>query len=75
MPEKVQHDLMEQSKIGEQLFESFVTERIQSGKVNLWARMKKKKQQKRSTKKKQQKRSSTSQIVELRKDRNLFARN
>ena len=42
MPETVTEDLCEQSEIGRRLFDCFVKERVQSGKVNLWSPMKKK---------------------------------
>ena len=43
MPETVKEDLCEQSEIGRRLFECFVKERVQSGKVNLLSPMKKRK--------------------------------
>ena len=41
MPETVEEDLCEQSEIGRRLFDCFVKEQVQSGKVNLWSPMKK----------------------------------
>ena len=41
MPEKTKEDLYNQSKIGRNLFDTFVQERIKSGKVNFWSPMKK----------------------------------
>ena len=43
MPETVEEHLCEQSEIGRRLFGCFVKERVQSGKVNLWSPMKKRK--------------------------------
>ena len=44
MPEMVKlTDLCEQSEIGRSLFDSFVKEGVQSGEVNLWSPMKKRK--------------------------------
>ena len=37
MPQTVKEDLCEQSEIGRRLFDCFVKERVQSGKVNLWS--------------------------------------
>lgn len=39
-PSKVKKDLLEQSEIGQNLFEKFVKDRIQSGEINLWSLMK-----------------------------------
>ena len=43
MPERVKKDLCEQRKIGSQLLDSCVKDRIQSGKENLWSPMKNRK--------------------------------
>ena len=43
MPETVKEDLCEQREIGRRLFDCFVKEQVQSGKVNLWSPMKKRK--------------------------------
>ena len=40
VPEKVQKDLAGQSEIGQKLFDTFVRDRIQSGRINLWSTMK-----------------------------------
>ena len=74
MPSKVKEDLLEQSEIGQKLFETFVKDRIQTGQINLWSPMKKRKLQTWKTTGKKIKVSSAGQIVELQEDRNLFAR-
>lgn len=43
MPDNIKNDLCHQSKIGREMFTSFVEERIKTGKKNLWATMKKRK--------------------------------
>ena len=40
MPETVKKDLGKQREIGRRLFDCFLKERVQSGKVNLWSPMK-----------------------------------
>ena len=65
---------MEQCEIGQNLFEKFVKDRIQSGEINLWSPMKKRKLQTWKTMGKKIKVSSNGQILELQEDRNLFAR-
>ena len=70
-PSKVKEDLLEQCEI---LFEKFVKDRIQSGEINLWSLMKKRKLQTWKTMGKKIKVSSNGQILELQEDRNLFAR-
>ena len=74
MPSKVKKDLLEQNDIGQELFQSFVKDRIKSGKINLWSPMKKRKLQTWKTMGKKVTVSSAGQIVELQEDRNLFAR-
>ena len=74
IPSKVKEDLLEQSEIGQKLFETFVKDRIQTGQINLWSPMKKRKLQTWKTTEKKIKVSSAGQIVELQEDRNLFAR-
>ena len=73
-PSKVKEDLLEQCEIGQNLFEKFVKDRIQSGEINLWSPMKKRKLQTWKTMGKKIKVSSNGQILELQEDRNLFAR-
>ena len=43
MPEKVKNDICERGEIGKKLFETLVTDRIQTNKVNLWSPMKRRK--------------------------------
>ena len=45
MPSKDKKDLLEQSEIGQKLFETFVKDRIKSGNINRWSSMKKRKLQ------------------------------
>ena len=45
MPSKVKKDLLEQSEIGQKLFETFAKDRIKSGNIDLWSPMKKRKLQ------------------------------
>ena len=45
VPDQVKKDLMEQTKIGQDLFGVFVKDRIQTGKVNIWEPMRKRKLQ------------------------------
>jgi len=45
MPSKAKKGLLEQSEIGQKLFETFVKDRIKSGNINLWSPMKKRKLQ------------------------------
>ena len=74
MPENVKKDLCEQSTIGQKLFQSFVKERIQERKTNLWAPMKKQKLLTWKTEGKKVKLGADNNFVELQEDRNLFAR-
>lgn len=74
VPEKVKNDLLGQSDIGQKLFENFVKDRIQCGKMGIWSRMKKRKLQTWKTLGKKIKLSIAGQTVELQEDRNLFAR-
>ncbi|KAK3708724.1 hypothetical protein QZH41_004431 [Actinostola sp. cb2023] len=74
MPEKVKNDLCKQSEIGQNLYQRFVKDRIQSGKFNLWSPMKKQKLQTWKTMGKKVKVRADNDIVVLREDRNLFAR-
>ena len=74
MTETVKENLCEQSKIGRRLFGCFVKERVQSGKVNLWSPMKKRKLLTWKTSAKVVKVTAADRIVELHEDRPLFAR-
>jgi len=74
MTENAKKDLCQQRDIGRQLFECYVKDRIQSGKVNLWATMKKRKLLTWKSSGKTAKLSTPDKIVELQEDRSLFAR-
>ena len=74
MPETVKEDLCEQSEIGRRLFDCFVKERVQSGKVNLWLPMKKRKLLTWKTSAKVVKVTAADEIAELQEDRSLLAR-
>ena len=73
MPETVNKDLGKQSEIGQRLFDCFLKERVQSGKVNLWSPMKKRKLLTSKTTAKAVKVTAPDKIVELQEDRSLFA--
>ena len=74
MPENVKKDLCEQSNIRQKLFKCFVKERLQEGKINFWAPMKKQKLQTWKTEGKKVKLGTSNNILELQEDRNLFTR-
>ena len=69
MPETVKKDLGKQSEIGRRLFDCFLKERVQSGKVNLWSPMKKRKLLTWKTSAKAGKVTAADKIVELQEDR------
>ena len=73
MPGTVKKDLCEQSEIGRRLFDCFVKEQVQSGEVNLWSPMKKRKLLTWETSAKMVKVTAADKIVELQEDRSLFA--
>ena len=60
--------------IGRKLLETFVNERIKSDKVNVWSKMKKRKLLTWRSNGKKVSVSLKDEVVELQKDRNLFAR-
>ena len=62
------------SEIGRRLFDCFVKERVQSGKVNLWSPMKRRKLLTWKTSAKVVKVTGADKIVKLQEDRSLFAR-
>ncbi|XP_028413663.1 uncharacterized protein LOC114544233 [Dendronephthya gigantea] len=72
--EKVKKDLIEQSEIGQKLYDDFVRDRIITGKINLWSSMKKRKLQTWKAMTKKIKISTSAETIELQEDRNLFAR-
>ena len=74
MPDKVKNYLCGQSDIGTRLFEEFVNERIKLNKINMWAPMKKRSLQTWKSATKRIKLKVDQEVVELKEDRNLFAR-
>ena len=74
MSEKTKNDLCQQREIGRILFHTFVDDRLKSGKVNLWSRMKKQKLQTWKTNGKVIKVKAADKVLELKEDRSLFAR-
>jgi len=74
MSKEIKDDLCQQSEIGRTLFIQFVEERVRSGKVNLWSRMKKRKLLTWKDSSKVVKVKTKNETVELKEDRNLFAR-
>jgi len=74
LSEKMKEDLCNQREIGQNLSETFVQERIKSGKVNFWFHMKRWKLLTWKTNAKVLKVSTKEKVVELREDRSLFAR-
>lgn len=74
MPENVVHDMCKLTSMGENAYSSFVNERITTGCVNLWAPMKKMNLHTWQHASKSVTHKSGSQVVELKTERNLFAR-
>ncbi|KAJ7394880.1 hypothetical protein OS493_000715 [Desmophyllum pertusum] len=74
MPDNIKNDLCDQPAVGKMLLESFVSERIKTGKINIWASMKKRKLSTWKTNAKKIKVVVKEQMVELRENRSLFAR-
>ena len=74
MPEDVKEDLCQQPVIGEKLLKAFISTRIVSGETNLWAPMTKCNLKTWKTTGKKLKLAVEEKVVELREDRNLFAR-
>ena len=72
--EKTKKDLVQQSEMGQKLFSSFVEDRVKSGKINLWAVMKKRKLQTWKSNGKVIKVKKEERVLELKEDRSLFAR-
>ena len=75
IPETEKKDFCEKSEIGRRLFDCFVKERVQCGKVNLWSPLKKRKLLTWKTGQyiKMVKVTAADTIVELQEDRSLFA--
>ena len=74
MSEEIKNDLCQQSEIGRKLFNTFVDERLKTGKVNLWSTMKKRKLKTWKSSCKVIKMKTAVKVVELKEDRSLFAR-
>ena len=74
VPEKIRIDLCNESTIGSELFTEFVSNRINSSKVNLWAPMKKRQLHTWKMMGKQLKVNTGDKMVELKEDRKLFTR-
>jgi len=74
MPDSIKDDMCNQSVIGQSLFDTFVKDRIQSERVNIWSTMKKRKLCIWKTNAKKVKVCSKEKLIELREDRSLFAR-
>ena len=74
MSKEIKNDLCQQSEIGRKLFNTFVDERLKTGKVNLWSTMKKRKLKTWKSSCKVIKMKTAVKVVELKEDRSLFAR-
>ena len=74
MPEKVKNDNCERGEIGKKLFETLVTDRIKTNKVNLWSPMKRRKLLTWKDSEKVLKLSCKDKVIELKEDRSLFAK-
>ena len=74
MPDKVKNYLCGQSDVGTRLFEEYVNECIKLNKISMWAPMKKRSLQTWKSATKQIKLKVDQEVVELKEDRNLFAR-
>lgn len=72
MPEKVKNDICERGEIGKKLFETLVTDRIKTNKVNLWSPMKRRKLLTWKDSEKVLKLSCKDKVIELKEDRSLF---
>ena len=74
MPDDIKEDICDQPIIGQRLFDTFVTERIKTGKINIWSTIKKRKLGTWKTNAKKITISTKGKLVGLREDRSLFAR-
>ena len=74
MPDNIKDDLCNQPMIGQTLFDTFVKERIQSGKITIWSTMSKRKVLTWKSRAKKVKVSAKEKVIELREDKYLFAR-
>ena len=74
MPEAIKEGILTLTDVGLELFRKFKQERILSNEVPLWASMKRRKLQLWSASAKKARYSDQGQVIELKEDRNLFAR-
>lgn len=74
MLDNIKEEMYNQSVIRQTLVDTFVMDRIQSEKVNIWSTMKKRKLCTWNTKAKKAKLSSKEKLIEWREDRSLFDR-
>lgn len=74
MLDNIKEEMYNQSVIRQTLVDTFVKDRIQSEKVNIWSTMKKRKLCTWNTKAKKAKLSSKEKLIEWREDRSLFDR-
>jgi len=72
MPD-VRKDVVSEPEIGNYLTETFIAERLTSGKVNLWSPVKKRQLETWRSDGKKMKMTAEDKIVELQEDRSLFA--
>lgn len=74
MPDVVRTDVVSEPEIGNNLAETFIAERLTSGKVNLWSPMKKRQLKTWRSAGMKMKITAGDKIVELQEDRSLFTR-
>ena len=74
MPDVVRTDVVSEPEIGNNLAETFIAERLTSGKVNLWSPMKKRQLKTWRSAGMKMKITAGDKFVELQEDRSLFAR-
>ena len=72
MLSKIKKNILEESEIGQKLFDYLAKDRIKLGNINLWSPMKNRELQTWKIWGKKIKVSSNSQIVELQEDKNQF---
>ena len=73
MSEEIKNDFCQQSETGRKLFNTFVDERLETGKVNFWLTMRKMKLKTWPSSCKVIKMKAAVKVVELKEDRSLFA--
>ena len=74
MSEEIKNDLCKQGETGRKVFNTFVDERLKTGKVNFWSTMRKMKLKTWKSSCKVIKTTTAVKVVELKEDRSLFAR-